>query len=211
MSTLTSGDLDVVIPEGSGVEVVELESGIKEVAVSVPTTDLEISSEGDAPVVLAGKKLTDPVVTNNAVKGSTAEFVVSNKKVTNLVFETSGKGATDLSVAEGKFVKATITTSEAKAKDSISFARAATVNGGSIASGKGKDTITFKNGVTVKGKVTIETGKGKDVIEVGDKNVKGKLVLSDFSKKDRLVVGDDTFKLADIKNGDAPKFIRLDA
>ena len=50
------------------------------------------------------------------------------------------------------------------------------------------------------------------MIEVGQEiGGKGKLVLSDFSKKDRLIVGDDTLKLADIKDGDAPAFITLDA
>ena len=194
------------------IDVVGLENAdTTEIAVNAKLTGLKLGLKGDSSVVIAGKKITDAVITNEAPKGKTAEFVISNKKVKDLEFVTTGKGATDLSVAEGKFVKGSITTSAAKAKDSISFASAATVNASLISTGKGSDTITFKGGLTLKGKTTVESGQGKDVIEVGDKNGKGKLVLSDFSKKDRLVVGDDTFKLADIENGDAPKFIRLDA
>ena len=195
------------------IDVVGLENAdTTEIAVNAKLDGLQLGLKGDNSVVIAGKKLTNTVVSNEAPKGKTAEFVISNKKTNNLEFTTSGKGATDLSVAEGKFVKGSITTSAAKASDSISFASAATVNASFVSTGRASDTITFTGGITLKGKTTVESGKGKDVIEVGqERGGKGKLVLSDFSKNDRLVVGDDTLKLADIKNGDAPAFIRLDA
>ena len=205
----------VVIDEADSgkIDVVGLENAeTTEVVVNEQLDGLQLGLKGDNSVEIAGKKLTNSVISNEAPKGKIAEFVISNKKTNNLEFTTPGKGATDLSVAEGKFVKGSITTSTAKASDSISFASAAKVNSSSVSTGRGSDTITFTGGITLKGKTTVESGKGKDVIEVGQEiGGKGKLVLSDFSKKDRLIVGDDTLKLADIKDGDAPAFITLDA
>ena len=174
--------------------------------------DLEIGLKGDVDTAIAGKKITNAVISNEAVKGKTANVVISNTKTKNLEFTTSGKGSTDLDVREGKFVKGSISTSEKKATDSISFGATTTVNASSVSTGRGADTLTFTGGLTLKGKTTVESGKGKDVIEVGEqRSGKGKLVLSDFAKKDRLVVGDETLRLSDIENGEAPGWIRLEA
>ena len=195
------------------IDIVGLENtGRTELAVNAKLDNLAVGLKGDVDTVLAGKKLTNPVISNEAPKGKTANTVISNTKTKNLEFTTPGKGSTDLSVKEGKLVKASITTSKAKATDSISFGATTTVNASSIATGRGADTITFPAGVTLKGKTTVESGKGRDVIEVGEKRSgKGKLILEDFSKKDRLVVGDEVLKRKDIKDGDAPGWVRLEA
>ena len=195
------------------IDIVTLENADRtELAVSGKIDGLQIGLLGDQDTVIAGRMITNGVFSNEAAKGKTANVVISNTKTKNLEFTTPGKGATDLDVREGKFVKGNISTSASKATDSINFGSTTTVNASSVAMGRGADTLTFQGGFTLKGKTTVESGKGKDVIEVGDnKGGKGKLVLSDFAKKDRLVVGDETLRLRDIENGDAPKWIRLEA
>ena len=195
------------------IDIVSLENADRtELAVSGKIDGLEIGLKGDQDTVIAGKKITNAVISNEAAKGKTSNIVISNTKTKNLEFTTSGKGATELDVREGKFVKGSISTSAKKATDSINFGATTTVNASSVSMGRGADTLTFSGGLTLKGKTTVESGKGKDVIEVGEtRNGKGKLVLSDFSKKDRLVVGDETLRLRDIENGDAPGWIRLEA
>ena len=195
------------------IDIVTLENADRtELAVSGKIDGLQIGLLGDQDTVIAGRMITNGVFSNEAAKGKTANVVISNTKTKNLEFTTPGKGATELDVREGKFVKGNISTSASKATDSINFGSTTTVNASSVAMGRGADTLTFQGGFTLKGKTTVESGKGKDVIEVGDnKGGKGKLVLSDFAKKDRLVVGDETLRLRDIENGDAPKWIRLEA
>ena len=195
------------------IDIVTLENADRtELAVSGKIDGLQIGLLGDQDTVIAGRMITNGVFSNEAAKGTTANVVISNTKTKNLEFTTPGKGATELDVREGKFVKGNISTSASKATDSINFGSTTTVNASSVAMGRGADTLTFQGGFTLKGKTTVESGKGKDVIEVGDnKGGKGKLVLSDFAKKDRLVVGDETLRLRDIENGDAPKWIRLEA
>lgn len=195
------------------IDIVTLENADRtELAVNGKIDGLQIGLLGDQDTVIAGRMITNAVFSNEAAKGKTANVVISNTKTKNLEFTTPGKGATDLDVREGKFVKGSISTSASKATDSINFGSTTTVNASSVAMGRGADTLTFQGGFTLKGKTTVESGKGKDVIEVGDnKGGKGKLVLSDFAKKDRLVVGDETLRLRDIENGDAPKWIRLEA
>ena len=195
------------------IDIAELENAERtQLAVNSKIEDVEIGLKGDIDTASSGKMLIDPVFTNEAPKGETANIVISNTKTKNLEFVTTTKGNTDLDVREGKFVKGSITTSESKATDSISFGATTTVNKSSISTGRGADTLTFSGGLKLKGKTTVESGKGKDVIEVGEsRDGKGKLILSDFSKKDRLIVGDDSLKLSDIENGEAPKWIKLDA
>ena len=195
------------------IDIVTLENADRtELAVNGKIDGLQIGLLGDQDTVIAGRMITNGVFSNEAAKGKTANVVISNTKTKNLEFTTPGKGATELDVREGKFVKGNISTSASKATDSINFGSTTTVNASSVAMGRGADTLTFQGGFTLKGKTTVESGQGKDVIEVGDnKGGKGKLVLSDFAKKDRLVVGDETLRLRDIENGDAPKWIRLEA
>ena len=195
------------------IDIVSLENAERtELAVNAKLEDIEIGLKGDVDTVIAGKMITNAVITNEAPKGETSNIVISNTKTKNLEFVTTTKGNTELDVREGKFVKGSITTSKSKATDSISFGATTTVNKSSISTGRGSDTLTFSGGLKLKGKTTVESGKGRDVIEVGEsRDGKGKLILSDFSKKDRLIVGDETLKLGDIENGDAPKWIKLDA
>lgn len=178
-----------------------------EVAVNSPIKDLELGLKGDNDVAIAGERLVDAVISNEAPAGETAKITLAVTKMKNPTFVTTGKGATDLTVAEGKFMKGSITTAKGNAPDSISFGSASVLKGLDISTGKGADSITF-NG-RMKGKTTVETGKGKDVIEVNRQSGKGKLILGDFSKKDTLIVSGETFTNDNIE--DAPKWIKLDA
>ena len=190
------------------IDIVGLENaGVTALAVNTPITGLQIGHKGDNDISISGARIVDPVFTNEAPKGATASFIIDVAKAKNLTFETSGKGATNLTYSSGKHVGHTITTAKGRAADSIAFNSATTLKSASISTGKGADTLTF-NG-RMKGKTTVESGKGKDVIEVNRQSGKGKLILSDFSKKDTLIADGETFKLADID--DAPKFIKFDA
>ena len=206
MSTTTTSDLEVVIPEGADVEVVEVKGEPTEVEVNSPVKDLEvtISEKGE----VSGKSLTKSEI---SIEGASDKEKVtldlkSSFKKSDITVD---KGQLDLTVTSPNFKKSTIT--GGGKSDSISFSKETKLVGSTLSLGTGKDSITFADGIELKGKTTVKTGKGKDIIEVGKVSGKGKLILSDFSKKDRLVVGGDTYKLADIKNGDAPNFIRLEA
>ena len=192
------------------IDIVTLENADRtELAVSGKIDGLQIGLLGDQDTVIAGRMITNGVFSNEAAKGKTANVVISNTKTKNLEFTTPGKGATDLDVREGKFVKGSISTSASKATDSINFGSTTTVNASSVAMGRGADTLTFQGGFTLKGKTTVESGKGKDVIDVNRQSGKGKLILSDFSKKDTLIVDGDTITNKNLE--DAPKWIKFDA
>ena len=190
------------------IDIVRLENAqVTEVAVNSPIKDLQLGLKGDNDVAVAGARLVDAVITNEAPAGKTAKFTLAVTKAKNLEFVTSGKGSTDLTVAEGRFMKGSITTAKGNAPDSVTFGPASTLKSVAIATGKGADSLTF-NG-RMKGKTTVESGKGKDVIEVNRSSGKGKLILSDFSKKDTLVVDGDTITNKNLE--DAPKWIRFEA
>ena len=200
----------IVIDEAQlgNIDIVGLDNAdVTELAINAPISGVELGLKGDQDVAIAGARIVDSVITNEAPAGETASVVIGVTKAKNLEFETSGKGATDLSVPEGKMMKATIATAKGNATDSISFGSSSTLKSADISTGKGSDTLTF-NG-RMKGKTTVESGKGNDVIEVNRQSGKGKLILSDFSKKDTLIVGDETFTLDNVD--DAPKFIKFDA
>ena len=188
------------------VDIVGLENAeVTQLAVNTPVSDLQIGHKGDSDIAITGARIVNPVLSNEAEQGKTATFIIDVAKAKNLTFQTSGKGATDLTYSSGKHVGHTITTAKGSATDSIAFNSASTVKSASISTGKGADTLTF-NG-RMKGKTTVESGKGRDVIEVNRQSGKGKLILSDFNKKDRLIVGEETFTLDNID--DAPKFIKF--
>ena len=203
----------VVIEEADlgKIDIVNLDNaGVTELAVNAKLKNLEIGLAGDNASVIAGKKLIDAKISNEAPKGKTAEVSIANKKTNSLQFSTSGKGATDLTFAEGTHTKFSVTTAKGKAKDEITFGGSTTLNKGSVSTGRGADMISLTGGLTLKGQTEISTGKGKDIVEVGETvNGNGSLLLADFSKKDRLKVGDDTLKFKDIKAGDAPSFIEI--
>ena len=200
----------IVIDEAElgNIDIVGLENAdVTEVAINAPVSGVEFGLKGDQDVAIAGARIVDSIITNEAPAGETASVVVAVTKAKNLQFETSGQGATDFSVPEGKMMRPSITTAKGNATDSISFASSSTLKSADISTGKGADTLTF-NG-RLKGKTTVESGKGNDVIEVNRQSGNGKLILSDFSKKDTLVVGEETFTLNNID--DAPKFIKFDS
>ena len=150
-------------------------AGVTELAINAPIKEVEIGLKGDQDVAIAGQRLVDSSITNEAPKGETSSVVVAVTKAKNLEFETTGKGATDFSVPEGKIMKPTFTTAKGKATDAITFGSASTLTSADISTGKGADTITF-NG-RMMGKTTVVSGKGKDVIEVNRQSGKGKLIL----------------------------------
>ena len=190
------------------IDIVRLENAqVTEVAVNSPIKDLQLGLKGDNDVALAGSRLVDAVITNEAPAGETARISLEIVKMKNPTFVTTGKGSTDLLVAEGRFLKGSITTAKGNAPDSITFGSASTVKGVEVSTGKGADSLTF-NG-RLKGKSTVESGKGQDVIEVNRESGKGKLILSDFSKKDTLIVDGETITNKNLE--DAPKWIKFDA
>ena len=205
------GDDVIIIDESDAgkIDVVELPNAdATEIAVNSPITGLELGLSGEKDVEIAGARLKDSKISNEAPKGETVNVTLAVTKAANLEFSNTGKAATELSVAEGKFLNSSIATAKGKAEDSISFGASSTIKGALISLGKGNDTLTFSG--RMKGKTTVESGKGRDLIEVNSKDRgKGKLVLSDFNKKDTLVVGDETFTT---KNFDeAPNWVKLDA
>ena len=190
------------------IDIVELPNAdVTEVAVNSPVKDLQLGLSGDIDVAVAGARLVDTVITNEAGAGKTAGFTLASAKVKNLEFTTSGKGATDFLAGEGRVMKPVITTAKGSAPDSITFGTASTLKSGNISTGKGADSLTFSG--RLKGKTTVESGKGKDVIDVNRQSGKGKLILSDFNKKDTLVVDGDTITTQNLE--DAPKWIKFEA
>ena len=212
-STIESGsgkDIIVVDEADLGkIDVVELPNAeVTEIVVNSAIKGLELGLSGEKDVAIAGARLKDAKFSNEAPKGETVNVTLAVTKAAKLEFVTTGKGATELSVAEGKFLNSSVTTAKGKAEDSISFGAASIVKGAFISTGKGNDTVTFSG--RMKGKTTVESGKGRDLIEVNSKDRgKGKLVLSDFNKKDTLVVGDETFTTKNLE--EAPKWVKFDA
>ena len=133
----------VVVDESNlgKIDIVNLDNaGVTELAVNAKLKDLEIGLAGDNASVIAGKKLIDAKISNEAPKGKTAEVSIANKKTNSLEFTTSGKGATDLSFTEGKHTKFSVKTAKGKAKDEITFGGSTTLNKGFISTGKGSRT-----------------------------------------------------------------------
>ena len=201
-----------------------------EMEIAAPLKGMILGMKGDQDGIITGKKTTDTTVINEATKGKTASLILQNASNKGLTWKQGGeedtnsaarggdgpgKGKTELIVNGGKFKQGDVTTATRKAKDYIEFGSNAIVTNSSIATGKGADTIVFGGDLKLKKTTTVETGKGKDIVQIGEtRRGKGKLLLSDFSKKDRLVVGGEggeVLKLKDIQNGDAPKWVKLDA
>ena len=195
MSTTTTSDLEVVIPEGADVEVLEVKGEPTEVAVNSAVKDLEvtISEKGE----VSGKSLTDSEISVEAASNKetvTVELKSSFKKSDISV----DKGKLDLTVTSSKFSNSTVTAG--KKADSITFGSNTKVIKATVEMGKGSDTVTFKSGSTLKGKTTIDLGKGgKDAVVIeGDAK---KITVDNFTKKDSISVAGETFDYKDIKNG----------
>ena len=195
MSTTTTSDLEVVIPEGAEVEVVEVKGEPTEVAVNSPVKDLEvtISEKGE----ISGKSLTksDVVIEATSNKETVTLALKSNFKKSDISVDT---GKLDLTVNTGKFHRSTITAG--KKSDSIRFSGITKVTNSTLSMGKGSDTVTFKDGIKFKGKTTIDLGKGgaDSVIIEGEAK---KITVDNFSKKDSITIAGETFDYKDIKNG----------
>ena len=199
MATITTGDLEVVLPKGAkkNIEVEELKAGTEIVALK-NVSGLETTVTGDAAFV--GKGVSKSSVDLKSTKKNTPKVVLQNTNFTKSDIKISGKGAGEIKSNTGAFAKSKIT--GGKKNDSVSFGNKATVNKGKINLNKGNDSITFAKGTTFKGKTTIDLGKGgKDVVTFGKEVKKGSVVINNFDKKDKLVVGKDTFKYNDIKKG----------
>jgi len=209
----------VDIPE-FGVDKTEMEVG-------APLKDAVIGMRGDQDGVLTGKKTTNTTVINEASKGETASLVLQNSSNKGLTWKPGGevdsnasakgadgfgKGKTELIVNGGKFKQGDVTTANKKAKDHIEFGSNTVLTKSSFSTNSGDDTIIFGGGLKLKKTTTVETGKGKDIVQVGEtRQGKGKLLLADFSKKDRLQVGDELLTKKDIKDGLAPKWVKLES
>lgn len=190
------------------IDIVQLSNaGVTELAVNAPISDIQVGLAGDVPTAIAGSRVVDAVVINEAPKGEVAEMTVAVTKAKAFTYESAGKGTTELTFSEGKVTGASITTAKAKAPDSITFGQASIVKSADIFTGAGPDSIVFSG--KLKGKTTVDSGKGRDVIEVNGRRGKGKLILEDFSKKDTLIIDGETFTKKTID--DAPKWIKLDA
>lgn len=196
-SSITTGDIEITLPEGSedSVEIVELEVGT-ELAITAPVKEVEVSVAGDS--VLVGKPVIDSTVTVEAASNQeTVELILKTNsfKKSDIVVE---KGAADINVTVGTFKKSTVATG--KKSDSVTFGNQTTVNKATLELGKGSDTVTFKSGTTFRGKSTIDLGKGgaDSVIIEGDAK---KLTVDNFSRKDSISVAGETFDYKDIKNG----------
>ena len=106
MSTTTTSDLEVVIPEGADVEVVEVKGEPTEVAVNSPVKDLEvtISEKGE----ISGKSLTksEVVIEATSNKETVTLALKSNFKKSDITVDT---GKLDVTINTDKFHKSTIT------------------------------------------------------------------------------------------------------
>ena len=196
-SSITTGDIEITLPEGSedSVEIVELEVGT-ELAITAPVKEVEVTVSGDS--LLVGKPVVDSTVLVEAASNKeTVELVLKTNsfKKSDIVVE---KGAADINVTVGTFKKSTVATG--KKSDSVTFGNQTTVNKATLELGKGSDTVTFKSGTTFRGKSTIDLGKGgaDSVIIEGDAK---KLTVDNFSRKDSISVAGETFDYKDIKNG----------
>ena len=210
ISGVPGNDVIIVDESDAGkIDVVELPNAdATEIAINSPINGLELGLSGEKDVAIAGARLKNATFSNEAPKGETVNVTLAVTKAANLEFTTTGKAATELSVAEGKFLNSSIATAKGKAEDSISFGASSTIKGASISLGKGSDTLTFSG--RMKGKVSVHSGTGRYLIEVNSKDRgKGKLVLSDFNKKDTLVVGDETFTTKNLD--EAPNWVKFDA
>ena len=196
-SSITTGDIEIILPEGSEdkIEIVELEIGT-ELAVESPLKEVEVTVAGDS--VMVGKPVIDSTVTVAAASNQETVTLALNTnsfKKSDVIVE---KGAAEINVNVGTFKKSTVATG--KKSDSVTFGNQTTVNKATVELGKGSDTVTFKSGTKFKGKSKIDLGKGgKDsVIIEGDAK---KLTVDNFSRKDSISVAGETFDYKDIKNG----------
>ena len=199
MPTITTGDLEVVLPKGTrkNIEVAELKAGTEIVALK-NVSGLKTKVTGDAAFV--GKGVSESSVVLKSTKKKTPKIVLQNTNFAKSDIKISGKGAGEFKSNTGAFNRSKIT--GGKKNDSVSFGNKSTVNRGKINLGKGGDSITFAKGTTFKGKTTIDLGNGgKDVVTFGKKVKNGSVVIKNFDEKDKLVVGENTFDYNDIKKG----------
>mgnify|MGYP001353553334 CR=1 FL=1 len=87
----------IVIDEADSgkIDIVRLENAqVTEVAVNSPIKDLQLGLKGDNDIAIAGERLVDAVITNEAPAGETVGFTLTVTKAKSLEFVTTGKGTT---------------------------------------------------------------------------------------------------------------------
>ena len=179
-------------------------AGKTELAINKPIKDITVDLAGDNDVAIAGARLVNANIVNEAPAGKTASLVVEVAKAKKFNFTTTGEGATELTVAAGKMPKPVITTAEGDADDVITFGAGSIVKSAKINTGGGDDTIVF-NG-RFKGKTTVTSGEGSDVIEI-NRVGRGKLRITDFSSDDTLIVDGKSITTDNLD--DAPKWVKF--
>ena len=191
------------------IDIVGLDNaGVTELAVNKPIKNFDVGLKGDKDVAIAGARIVNTTIVNEAPAGETASLTVEVAKAKKFEFEATGEGATDLTFAAGKLPKPQISTSNAD--DSINFASSSITKSATVDTGDGDDTVVF-NG-RMKGKQNIVfSGDGEDTIEINRKG-RGKLRLADFSDDDTLTITDKNDKTTTITTDnldDAPKWLKF--
>ena len=187
------------------IDIVGLENaGVTQLAINRPVKNLDIGLKGDKDVAITGARLVNTTISNEAPAGETARVTIGVTKAKKFNFITTGEGATELTVAEGRMLKPSITTAEGDADDSITFGPASVVKSANIDVGGGDDTIVF-NG-NFKGKNIVTLGDGEDTVIINRKR-KGKLRITDFTSDDTLIV--DGVTITTDNQEDAPKWIKF--
>jgi hypothetical protein len=206
---------EIVVPEDVPVAIAqpsEATGGAAIVEVLGTASELQVAVGGEAPVEFIGATVKNSSVTAVAPAGETAQISFETKTVTKTKITSSGEGAVEVEVSDGKFKKSEIDFSSSTADDSIGFGEI-TVTKATITLGDGgKDTVTFSDGIKLKGNTKIRTGTGKDTIEVpSNPKGKGTISISNFEKKDKLMVDGEKMKGKKIYNGkkDIPDYIGI--
>ena len=215
-STLQGGaGNEIVVPEDVPVAIAqpsEATGGAAVLEVLGTASDLQVSVGGEAPVEFTGATVKNSSVTAAAPAGEIAQITFETKAVTKTKIVSSGEGAVEVEVSEGKFKKSEIDFSSSTADDSIGFGEV-TITSATITLGDGgKDTVTFAEDIKLKGNTKIKTGTGKDTIEVpSDPRGKGTISISNFEKKDKLLVDGEKLKGKKIYNGkkELPDYIGI--
>lgn len=204
----------VIVPEEleDRVDVVELEEGVSEIAVTQQVSGLELSSETGSTTAIAGRKVSESTVKAKAEKEDTTSIVFQTTKVDGSDITVRGKGAGDVKVNTGRFNNSSITFKK-KSNDSVEFNNGVEVRNVSIDGGKRADTITFRENAAIKGVNEITLGKGADLLELPEDNsANGSIVVKDLKKGDTIKVGDTEYSGRDILNGevDLPSYITIE-
>lgn len=221
MPTITTSDLEIIIPKGGVKKNIAAEefNSFTEIGLIKNVAGLDTTITGDAFFV--GKGVSESSFALDSTKKNTPELLLQNSNFTKNDIKISGKDGGYLKTTSA-FIKNNLNGSKGndtirfgknstlkegtiklnKGADSISFGNQATVKAGKIILGKGGDSITFKKNTTFIGQTTINlTPGGKDVVTFEKNPPKGSVVIKNFDNPDILKVGNDTFTHSQIKKG----------